>query len=90
MPDKAPKFYIGYQELRRDQRRDHNTRLNIKIENNSTSNGAFYQSEWVKNNSSWVSLVFRFIYVAANASELFCMVHLTNIERFLYYSNLSF
>ena len=28
--------------------------------------------------------------VAANASELFCMAHLANNERFLCYSNLSF
>ena len=28
--------------------------------------------------------------VAANASELFCMARLADIERFLYYSNLSF
>ena len=34
------------------------TRLKIKIENNSTWEGAFYQSEWVKMNSSWVILVF--------------------------------
>ena len=31
-----------------------------------------------------------FMYVAANASELFCMAHLANIERFLYHSKLSF
>ena len=29
-------------------------RLKKKIENNSTSEGAYYQSEWVKINSSWV------------------------------------
>ena len=28
--------------------------------------------------------------VAANASELFCMAHLANNERFLHHSNLSF
>ena len=28
--------------------------------------------------------------VAANASKLFCMAHLANIESFLYHSNLSF
>ena len=28
--------------------------------------------------------------VAANASELFCMAYLANIESFLYHSNLSF
>ena len=33
---------------------------------------------------------FQFMYVAANASELFCVAHLVNIERFLYHSNLSF
>ena len=27
---------------------------------------------------------------AANASEIFCMAHLANIEHFLYHSNLSF
>ena len=34
------------------------TRLKNKIENNSTWEGAFYQSEWAKINSSWVTLVF--------------------------------
>ena len=33
---------------------------------------------------------FAFMCVAANASELFCMAHLTNIQRFLYHFNLSF
>ena len=33
---------------------------------------------------------FHFMCVAANASELFCMAHLANYERFLYHSNLSF
>ena len=32
---------------------------------------------------------FHFICVAANASELFCMAHLANIDLFLYHSNLS-
>ena len=30
----------------------------LKIENNSTWEGAFYQGEWAKDNSSWVILVF--------------------------------
>ena len=34
------------------------TCLKNKIENNWTWEGAFYQSEWVKNNSNWVILVF--------------------------------
>ena len=33
---------------------------------------------------------FHFMCIAANASELFCMAHLSKIERFLYHSNLSF
>ena len=33
-------------------------RLKKKIENNSTWEGAFYQSKWDKINSSWVILVF--------------------------------
>ena len=33
---------------------------------------------------------FYFKCVAANVSNLFCMAHLTNIELFLYNSNLSF
>ena len=36
------------------------------------------------------SFFFHFMCVADNASELFCMARLENIERFLYYSNLSF
>ena len=66
------------------------TRLKYKIEKNTTWEGAFYQSEWVKIKSSWVILFFHFMRVAANASELFCMAHLANIERFLCHSNLSF
>ena len=61
--------------------------LKNKIENNSTSEGLFYQSEWVKlSNFSFVHIMC----VAANACELFCMAHLANNERFLYHSNLSF
>ena len=33
---------------------------------------------------------FQLMCVAANASELLCLAHLANVERFLYYSNLSF
>ena len=33
---------------------------------------------------------FHFMSVAANASQLFCMTHLSNIERFSYHSKLSF
>ena len=33
---------------------------------------------------------FHFKCVAADVSELFSMAHLANIERFLYYSNVSF
>ena len=36
------------------------TRLKNKIENNSTWEGAFYQSEWVKINSKWVFSFFHF------------------------------
>ena len=39
------------------------------VKNNSTREDAFYQSEWVKTNSSWVTLFFHFKCVAANASE---------------------
>ena len=34
------------------------TRSKNEIENNSAWEGVFYQSEWVKINSSWVILVF--------------------------------
>ena len=34
--------------------------------------------------------LFHFMCAATNASELFCMVYLAHIERFLYHSNLSF
>ena len=37
-----------------------------------------------------IFLFFHFMCVAANASELFCMAHLANIERFLLHSNFSF
>ena len=66
---------------------DHGTHLKNKIANNSTLEGAFYQIEWVKTNPSWVILIFS-LYECA--SELYCMAHLANIERFLYHSSLSF
>ena len=47
-------------------------RLKNKIENNSTWEGAFYQSEWVKINWSWVALVFfHFMCIVVSTSELF-------------------
>ena len=57
--------------------------LKTKIENILIWEGAFYQNEWAKINSSWVNLVFHFMCVAVNASELFSMAHLANIEHFL-------
>ena len=36
------------------------TRLKNDIGNNSTSEGAIYESEWVKINLNWVILVFSF------------------------------
>ena len=33
---------------------------------------------------------FHFVCVAVEASELFCLAYLANMERFLYHSNLSF
>ena len=65
-------------------------RLKNNTKNNSTWECTFYQSEWAQINSSWVILIFYFMCVAANASELVCMVHLANIGRFLYHSNVSF
>ena len=62
--------------------------LKNKTENNSTWEGAFYQSEWDEIKSSWVIYFFHFMWVAANALELFCMAHLANSEHFLYHSNL--
>ena len=56
--------------------------LKSKIENNSSWEGAFYQSKWAKINWSWVILDFYFMCVAANACELFCMAHSANIEQF--------
>ena len=64
-----------------------NTRLKNKFENNSTWEGVFYQK---KNDSSIKTITqvelfsfFHFMCVAANASELSCVAHLANIERFL-------
>ena len=54
-----------------------------KIEGISTWEGAFYQSEWVEINWSWIFLFFYFIYAAVNSSELFGVAHLANIEYFL-------
>ena len=65
-------------------------RFKNEIENNSTWEGTFYQSERVKIYSRWVILVLNFMCVAANASKLFCLAYLENIEHFLYNSNLSF
>ena len=64
--------------------------LKNKIENNSTWKRAFYQSEWDIINSSWVIFIFSLYDVAANATELFYVSHLVNIEGFLYHSNRSF
>ena len=64
------------------------TRIKKKIENNSASEGVFYQGEWIKMNWSWV--IFIFSLYAANAFELFCMAYLANIDRFLYRSNILF
>ena len=60
------------------------TRLKNRIKNNSTWEGTFYQSDWVKIDSCSVILVFHFMCVAANASELFCMAHLSNINNAFY------
>ena len=57
---------------------------------NKDCNQLFYQSEWDKNISSWVILVFHFMFVAANKSKFICMDYLANIKFFLYHSNLSF
>ena len=66
-------------------------RLKNKIENNSTWEDAFYQSELVKINSSWVIFIFSlYVCIVANASKLFCMAPLANIERLLYNYNPSF
>ena len=60
------------------------TGLKKKIGIISIWEGMFYQSEWVKINSISVILVFfHFMRVAVNASELFCIAQLENIERFL-------
>ena len=56
------------------------THLKNKIENISTREGAFYQSEWF----------FPFICVAANVFKLFCMAHLANTEHFSYHTKFSF
>ena len=48
----ADDFFIQ----RKYQRYPSCTRLKNKFENNSTSEGAFYKSEWVKNNSSFYIL----------------------------------
>ena len=57
--------------------------LKKKIENNSTWEGAFYQSEWVEINSSWVQTFFHFMCAAADACKMFCKAHLANNEYFL-------
>ena len=64
-------------------KRNARTRLKIKTENNSIREAMFYQSEWDKINSSWIILVFHFMCIAANASELFYVAYLANTECFL-------
>ena len=66
------------------------TLLEKKIENNSASEGAFYQSEWAKLTQVVLFYFFHFMCVAANASGLLYMSYLANNEHFLYHSNLSF
>ena len=59
------------------------TSLKNKIENNSTWDGLFYQSKWVKINSSRVFSVFHFMYVAVNAPNCFlCYIQLKILNAF--------
>ena len=64
--------------------------FNCTLKKQKNLRSELYQSKWVKINSSWVIFIFRFMCAAANASELLCMAHLVNNERFLYHSNLPF
>ena len=65
--------------------------LKKQIEANTTLEDAFYQSEWVKVDLSSVIFIFVILCVLLlNASQLFYMCHLANIERFSSHSNFSF
>ena len=58
-------------------------------ENNSTLGKVrFIKVNELKLTQVELFLFFPILCAAANASELFWMAHLANIERFLYYSNL--
>ena len=57
--------------------------LENKIENNLTLEGAFYQSEWVEINSSWVIFIFFFFKCKpSHVSEWFCRPHLAIMNAF--------
>ena len=59
------------------------TRLKNKIENNTLEKVRFNKLNKLKLTQVGLFSFFHFMCVAANASELFCMTCLANIERFL-------
>ena len=66
------------------------THLKNNIESNSAWEDALIKVNQLKLTQIEIDYFFHFMYVAANASELFCMAYLANSERFLYHSNLLF
>ena len=62
------------------------TRLNIT----QLEKARFIKVNKLKSTQIELFYFFYFMCVAANASELFCVAYLANIERFLYDSILSF
>ena len=63
-------------------------RLKTRLKITELEKVHFIKANKLKLRQGELFLVFS-ICVSANASELFCMAHLANIERFLYHSNLS-
>ena len=66
------------------------TRLKIRLKISQLQKVHFIKVNDLKLTQVELFKFLHFMCIAANASELFCMAHLANIESFLYHSNLSF
>ena len=63
--------------------------LKNKTEITHLEKGHFIKVNELKLTQVELFSLFHFICIVAKASELFCMAHLANSERFLYHSNLT-
>ena len=66
------------------------TRVKTRLKITELEKARFIKMNELKLTQVKLFYFFHFMYVDANANELFYMAYLANIERFLYHSNLSF